>query len=425
MKTTNSFIAVSLSLGLMVSSPFTQASGFQLAEYSATGLGRAYAGEAAIADNASAQWRNPALLTYLQGTQFSAGAVYVNPNVDIEGSVSGAIDTSSSDYANDAVIPNIYFSHQFNEQFFVGAAFGTNYGMVTELGDDFSASHFGDEASVETMEANINFGYKLSQQWRFGAGIRYIIGEGKFGATSAAQTEPTLATGTTLKYMEGDDTAFGWQVGATWQPSANTRLGLAYKSAVDLTLSGYAEGVAFGLSSTGRDNGSMDLTLPATAEIAIFHQLNERWAIHSSLNWTDWSSFDKLVADLDTLGSQTVKIENWRDSYRLAVGTTYQLNKDLTLRSGIAYDTSAVSDKNRTLTIPEIDRTWFSLGATYTFTDQLSIDAGATYVYTQDADITESRGYASDDSAEAIGGQFVGTVSGNIVIFGVQANYRF
>ncbi len=418
-------LVISASLGLILSTSFAHASGFQLAEYSATGLGRAYAGEAAIADNASAQWRNPALLTYLQGTQISAGAVYVNPNVDVTGTVAGAINTSSNDYANDAVVPNLYVSHQFNDQLFLGAAFGTNYGMVTELGSDFSASHFGDQASVETMEANLNLGYKLTEQWRFGAGVRYILGEGKFGATSASQTEPTLATGTTLKYMQGDDTAWGWQLGATWQPTPQTRFGLAYKSAVDLTLAGYAEGVAFGLSTTGRDSGSMDLTLPATAEIAGYHQISERWAIHSSLNWTDWSSFDKLVADLDTLGSQTVKIENWRDSYRLAVGTTYQWNKALTLRSGVAYDTSAVSDKNRTITIPEIDRTWFSFGATYALTDQFSLDAGATYVYTKDADITESRGYASDDTAEAIGGQFVGTVSGNIVIFGVQANYRF
>ncbi|WP_193354215.1 outer membrane protein transport protein, partial [Aeromonas lacus] len=40
-------------LSLLVIAGHTHAAGFQLAEQSATGLGRAFAGEAAIADNAS------------------------------------------------------------------------------------------------------------------------------------------------------------------------------------------------------------------------------------------------------------------------------------------------------------------------------------------------------------------------------------
>ncbi len=416
MKTNKSFLTLSLSFGLVSVSPFTQAAGFQLAEYSATGLGRAYAGEAAMADNASAQWRNPAMLTYLTGTQISVGGVYINPNVDVDGEVAGSIDAKSDDYVNDAVVPNLYLSHQYNDRLYVGLAFGTNYGMITDLGNDFAASHFGNKAKVETMEANLNLGYQLTPEISLGGGLRYITGEGHFGGSLG---------GTTLKYMEGDDTALGWQMGAAWQINPNHRIGIAYKSAVDLTLAGYAEGAAFGLPSPLRDSGSMDITLPATAELATFHQLTERWAVHTSFNWTDWSSFDQLVADLDTLGNQTVKVENWRDSYRFAVGTTYTVSKALTLRSGLAYDTSAVSDKNRTITIPEIDRTWFSLGASYAVSKQLTVDAGATYVYTKEAHIVESRGYASDDAAEAIGGQFVGDVSGNIIIFGLQANYVF
>ena len=403
MKTTNSFIAVSLSLGLMVSSPFTQASGFQLAEYSATGLGRAYAGEAAIADNASAQWRNPALLTYLQGTQFSAGAVYVNPNVDVDGEVAGSIEAKSDDYVNDAVVPNLYLSHKYNDQLYVGLAFGTNYGMITDLGSNFSASHLGNKAKVETIEANLNLGYQLTKAVSLGGGLRYITGEGHFGGSLG---------GTTLKYMEGDDTAFGWQIGTAWQINPNHRIGIAYKSAVDLTLAGHAEGLAYG----GTLPGSMDITLPATAELATFHQLTQRWAVHTSFNWTDWSTFDKLVANVGY--TDPIKIENWRDSYRFALGTTYALSNTLTLRSGLAYDTSAVSDSDRTITIPEIDRTWFSIGASYAFSTQLNFDIGATYVYTKDAHIIESD--------EDLGvGSFEGNVSGNIIIFGLQANYVF
>ncbi|MBY8317128.1 outer membrane protein transport protein [Vibrio fluvialis] len=429
MKTNKKFLSIAVACGLASVSNLTQAAGFQLAEYSATGLGRAYAGEAAMADNAGAQWRNPAMLTYLKGTQVSAGALYVNPNVDVEGDVSfygSTSSTSSSDYANDAVIPNFYISHQVNEKWALGLAFGTNYGMETELDSGFSASHFGDEAMVTTMEANANIAYQLTENVSIGGGIRYVMGEGHFGAKSPSQTEALgLTKGTTLKYMEGDDTSWGWQAGAAWQMTPNNRVGFAYKSEVDLKLSGSANMYVQSYGKVLSDTGYMMLTLPATAELSTYHQLTDQFALHTSINWTDWSSFEKLQAELDTMGTVMVKEENWKDNYRFAVGATYQVDPKLALRSGVAYDTAAVSTKNRTITIPETDRIWLSVGAGYDVTEQLTLDAAFTYIFAKDADILESRGYDSDNSAEKVGGQFDGQMTGNVWILGVQASYRF
>ncbi|MEF1308848.1 outer membrane protein transport protein [Vibrio mytili] len=436
MKTNKTLLSTAVAFSLLGTSTITHAAGFQLAEYSVTGLGRAYAGEAAMADNASAQWRNPAMLTYLPGTQVSLGGIYVNPNVDVEGDVhfyGQSSSASSDDFANDAIVPSFYLSHQYNNQFSVGLAFGTNYGMETDLGNSFGASHFGNEASVTTMEANLNAAYKLNQAISIGGGLRYVLGEGSFGATAPQNNvigqhpgtgQPIPAPqGTTLKYMEGDDTAWGWQVGTAWQINANHRIGFTYKSEVDLKLEGHAEGLGFGIA--GKENGYMNLSLPATAELASFHQLTELLALHASFNWTDWSAFEKLQAQLNNTGSHMVKVENWQDNYRFAVGATYQLQPKLALRTGVAYDTSAVSDKNRTITIPETDRTWLSVGATYDWTNDFSLDAGFTYIFAKDAPITESRGYASDDTAEAVGGQFVGETTGNVWLIGIQANYHF
>ena len=165
----------------------------------------------------------------------------------------------------------------------------------------------------------------------------------------------------------------------------------------------------------------MNLNLPATAELASFHQLNDKLALHVSINWTDWSSFDKLEADLVGRAQPSeVKIENWEDNYRFALGATYQLDAKLALRAGVAYDMAAVSDKNRTITIPETDRTWLSVGAGYAFTDQFTLDAGFTYILAKDAKMVE------DDAASApFGGSFEGEVTGSIWLVGVQANYRF
>ncbi|EMK6902842.1 outer membrane protein transport protein [Vibrio cholerae] len=432
MKTNKTLLSCAVAFGLASVSTFTQAAGFQLAEYSATGLGRAYAGEAAMADNASAQWRNPAMLTYLEGTQVSAGAIYVNPNVDVEGTVThqqlGKTHASSNDFAHDAVIPNFYLSHQLNEQVALGFALGTNYGMETDLGTEFAASHFGNQASVISKEANLNIAYQILPQLSIGGGVRYVMGEGHFGATAPAKNlirhpvtnnAMTLPKGTTLKYMEGEDNSWGWQVGSAWQINQDHRVGFAYKSEVVMDFEGHAEGVSYGSYKPGM----MSVTLPATAELASFHQLNDQWAIHASINWTDWSSFKELTAVFPEK-SDLIKSENWEDNYRFALGTTYQYDAKLALRAGVAYDTSAVDDKNRTATIPETDRTWVSVGGSYVATPQLTLDAGFTYIFAKDATINEPRD-ASDLPAAAIGGAFTGNVSGNVWLIGVQANYRF
>lgn len=433
MKTNKTLVSLAVACGLFATSASVHAAGFQLAEYSATGLGRAYAGEAAMADNASAQWRNPAMLTHLEGTQISVGAIYVDPNVDVSGQVdhqtlNTTTPASSKDFAHDAVIPNLYISHRYSDKFAVGFALGTNYGMETDLGNDFAASHFGNEASITTVEANLNLAYQLSKQFSVGGGVRYVVGEGSFGATAPAvnvvgvdMNGPImLPKGTTLKYMEGDDTSWGWQVGTAWQITENHRLGLAYKSEVTMDFDGFAKGVNYG----NHKPGQLSVALPATAELASYHQLSEKLAIHASINWTDWSSFEQLKAEFDDGSSDLIKSENWEDNYRFALGATYQLNPSLTMRSGVAYDTSAVSDKNRTATIPETDRTWLSLGATYQATQSLALDAGFTYIIAKDAPIQEPRD-SSDQTAAAIGGAFTGEVTGEVWLVGIQASYKF
>lgn len=423
-------LAAALTLGFSTSS---MAAGFQLAEYSATGLGRAFAGEAAMADNASAQFRNPAMMTYLEGTQISTGAIYVDPNIDVKGELSSpavpgmTIPTQAKDIAHSAVIPNFYISHRVNDQWAIGLAMATNYGMETELGGEFLGTIFGNQANIMSVEINPNIAYKINEQFSVGAGVRYVMGEGHFGAAM-----PTMLGGDDLKYMEGDDTAWGWQLGAAWQINERNRIGFNYRSAVDLKLKGEASGLAYDKMAAMQNQqpsatyaGSLALTLPATAEIASYHQLTDKLAMHASFNWTDWSSFDKLEANIPSLSPSPdlIKEENWEDNYRFAVGATYQYTNKLALRTGVAYDTSAVNDKHRTQTIPETDRLWLSLGAGYQWSEALSFDAGFTYIFAKDASMSETEELPINGEDTLV--NFTGETTGNVWLVGVQANYKF
>ncbi|MBB1362257.1 outer membrane protein transport protein [Shewanella sp. SR44-4] len=444
---------LTLAISAIVFGATTQvnAAGFQLAEYSATGLGRAFAGEAAIADNASTQARNPAMLAYLEGRQVSAGGIYVMPNVDVVGDVGISspllgseplvIGADAYDVADNAFVPNFYYSNQLNDQWTWGLAVNSNYGLATDIPVADAAAIFGSKTSITTVEFNPNVAFRIDDSFTVGAGLRVVYGEGEVSATApgwidAIKANPNLPAsinarlpsgGTNLKSMEGDDVGYGWKAGASWQINSANRIGLAYHSSVDLKLDGHVSGVAYNGGQNIEIEGYLPIELPAFAELASYHQLTENWAMHASVNWTEWSVFEQLVAyfpgDVKPVGgleSDVVKEENFKDNWRYALGTTYTLNDQWTLRAGMALDTTAVDDQHRTTTIPDSDRLWFSVGTGYQVSKNLNVDVGVTYIRTYgDAPITETQGL--QDLAAV---SFTGEATGDVWLTGVQLSYK-
>lgn len=450
-------IAVAIAASFVGATTQVQAAGFQLAESSATGLGRAFAGEAAMADNPAVQGRNPAMLSYLEGRQISAGAIYVMPDVDATGQVSLAspllpqsitMNADALDVADNAAVPNFYYSNQLNDSWTWGLALNSNYGLSTELPAAHAASIFGNKTAITTVELNTNIAYRIDEHFTVGAGLRGVYGDGEIGASVPGWIEgvraiPGLpaevlpAAGTELKHLEGDDFGYGWQLGASWQINANHRLGIAYHSHVELDLDGQARGLVY-TGGTAEVEGYLPLELPAFAELASYHQLTDNWAMHASINWTDWSVFNKLVAYFpgeqkpidpatkQPISSDLVKEENFKDNWRFALGTSYQLNNAWLLRAGVALDKTAVDDEYRTITIPDTDRLWFSIGVGYAPSKNLTVDLGLTYIRAHgDAPITETQDFKHPDTEKRLAQvAFQGDASGHVWLAGLQVTYK-
>jgi long-chain fatty acid transport protein len=428
------------------------AAGFQLAEYSATGQGRAFAGEAAMADNASTQARNPAMLSYLEGQQVSLGGIYVMTNVDVDGDVSlrsplfgsaeVVIPADGKDVADSALVPNFYYANPLNEDWTLGLGVNSNYGLATEVPADHAAAIFGSHTSVKTVEFNPNLAYRVNDAFTLGAGARLVYGEGEISAStpawiSAIGSHPNVPAsiaarlppaGTQLKSMQGDDIGYGWTLGSSWQINPSHRLGLAYHSGVELELAGSAAGLSYTGGQDVAIEGYLPLELPAFAELASYHELTEKLAIHTSVNWTQWSVFERLVAHfpgevkpVGNLETDLVKEENFKDNWRFALGSSYQASNALLVRAGVALDKTAVDDAHRTTTIPDSDRLWLSTGAAYQVSKNLMIDVAVTYIRSiGDAPISESQNLLG---LAEIG--FNGEASGDVWLVGSQLSYTF
>lgn len=397
------FNKTALAVAVALVSTSAWSAGFQLNEFSSSGLGRAYSGEGAIADDAGNASRNPALIMMFDRPTFSAGAIFVDPGVDITGRSPTGASLNSDNIAPTAWVPNMHFVAPINDQFGWGASVTSNYGLATEFGDNYAAGAFGGKTDLETLNLNLSGAYRLDSHWSFGVGFdavyakakieRYAGDLGKVVAGSGA-LPPALArqvagipADTQIAYLKGDEWGFGWNAGILYELDKNNRYGFTYRSEVKIDFDGdYKSSLPsaynqilgnFGLpmgtngSTTG---GSLSLHLPEMWELSGYNKVAPQWAIHYSLTYTSWSQFQELKATNSKGDTLFYKDESFRDAYRIALGTTYYMDDNWTFRTGIAFDDSPVPADKRSISIPDQDRFWLSAGATYAFNKDASID---------------------------------------------------
>lgn len=106
------FTKSALAVAVAIISTQAWSAGFQLNEFSSSGLGRAYSGEGAIADDAGNVSRNPALITMFDRPTFSAGAVYIDPDVNISGTSPSRRTLDADNIAPTAWVPNVHLSRR-------------------------------------------------------------------------------------------------------------------------------------------------------------------------------------------------------------------------------------------------------------------------------------------------------------------------
>lgn len=402
------------SLALTVAGLFSSsllAAGFQVNEHSANGLGRAMAGQAAKPENASVLATNPAAITAFDSAEFSAQVSYLNPEVDIRGDISTitangvpvALDASEEDVAESAVIPSVFYARPVNDKWSWGLGLFSSYGLATDYSDSYNALNYADEAEITSITLNPAVAYKVSDALSLGLGVNVTYADAKI-STSIPQAfgellgNPALGN-LTMVEMSGDDVGFGWNAGAYWTPTDMTSVALSYRAETQLTLEGaiYSDlGVLNPeLGQLYNQGGSLDLNFAGISELAVDQKLNDKWSVQGSINYTDWSTFQKLEANLDSGYDLLLKEENFEDTWRLSAGVTYAMNDALTLRAGYAYDEGAVSYAHRSLSIPDTDRHWVSAGATYSLTEHTTVDAAYVYIKGREASVSQQRAIGS------------------------------
>lgn len=386
-----------------------QAAGFALIEQNASGLGNAYAGAAAVAEDASTIFFNPAGMTRLPGRQIVVVGHLIKPQAEFSGTVSPAIGGGTGgDAGSWSFVPNGYFAYRLTPKVHLGVGLNSPFGLKTEYGPGWMGRYQAIKSEVKTVNLNPSIAYKLSDTLSLGAGLNIQRIEAVLTSLQPLGAPPAP---TPLVTIKGDDYGWGYNLGALWQATPATRIGLSYRSEVAYTLEGTSSTSNPSVTSL---NGPVtaDITLPASASLSLFHTLSSQWDLLADVTWTGWSSFDRLPIQ-GTVNKTTP--ENWQDILRYSLGATWHMSDKLSLRGGLAYDEAPVSDRYRTPRIPDGARTWVALGGQYRLSGRGAMDFGYAHLFVNSPELQ------STDNGTTLNGQYDSQVD----ILSVQYTHSF
>jgi long-chain fatty acid transport protein len=412
------------------------AGGFQLYEQDADNLGTYHAGMAAKADTAATEFDNPAGMIRLKHPAISVGGTYIALNTSFKGRMSEYLvdPVWPAEGAGDSnnIVPNVHFVVPFTFEnhagafgFGVNVPFGlsTNYPTSTLNVSDPSQDNVIGLGGTKTSLTAINIGpsvaFVISPTLSVGAGLDFVHGQADYnGDIDPTLVEPEYYT----NHLEGN--GWGYNVGALYQPSSVTRLGLTYRSSVSIHATGpsvdYVRKTGAQIASTTAD---ANLSLPGNLTFSAYHDMSSRWSLMGTVMYTQWSIFQGLtinnvsVLPFQTEGVSITENYDYKNSWMSSIGTQYWVTPNNALSLGFGVDQTPTVNDHRDIRLPDGDRWAASAGFKHQFNANSSVSLGYAYIDMGTVDINNTN--ASTLVHE------VGSSSGHANVVGLQLNYQF
>lgn len=450
-------LASAVGAALMLPSP-ARASAFQLHENSAQAMGRAYAGLVTAGGDCSVVANNPAAMSLLTGGCFQANVTGIQFSATFHGTAHDALGRPISggqggDAGTTLPVPALYWAGKVGQKWHVGAGFTVPFGFQTKYDRDWIGRYNAIKSKFQSLDATLSVSYDVSEDFSLGASaiaqhtsaeltsaINYnMVGMGLVqqgvaaGAIPPAQAPALIGQfgmvvppgSDGVARIKGDDWGWGWKVGALWKLTPNDRLAVSYRSKISHTLHGTANftmpanvkallaqpTVQALLAGAGgvpfqHTDGSAGFTTPAVASADYWHRAGN-FGVGAHLAWTKWDVFKELRVDYaNPAQPATVEQFDWRNTWYAALGADWYVNDKLTLRGGVAVDTSPTHVATRDPRVPDATRQLVSVGIGYQASDRLRLDASYMHIFVNSAriaDVTSSTGDSISGSFDDYG----------------------
>jgi long-chain fatty acid transport protein len=407
------------------------AGGFSVREHSTTFLGSAFAGSAAGNDISSMYW-NPAAAAALPGCSTLSSYSLILGRSDVTADSGMFVDANpaasrSTDVGSDATVPASYVACQLSDRLFLGLSLNSPFGLLTKPDDvRWAGSPIAVTSKVFTANLTPTVAYKISPALTLGVGLqveyfRLRLNHAALGA----------AIGT--RSYEADDWGVGATLGLLWQPLPGTAVGLGFRSAVDLDVKGaFVRGAGDLTGPAFRADASADLTLPEQLTFSFRQAVAPGWTVLGTVEWQNWSRLDNVAAVGGGCGSSgvcEVLNLNYHDGWFFSLGAEYAWSPTLILRGGVAYEISPIDGRTRDILVPDSNRVWLGLGASYKYSEHIIVDFAYSHIFFADAPYciadpgTGSTHCNAGTPPEAI--LLRGDIDSSVDIVSVGLRYRF
>lgn len=405
------------------------AGGYAVKEISTAGLGSAYAGSSAEAADVTQMAANPATLGWLPGSSAALALSYVAPRPRYHGGSSRPAASpvpvpagDGPDSGEDAVVPNVFLGWAPSPEWRLGLAVTAPWGLATEHPDGWAGRYYGLKSELRSVNLNPVAAWRPHPALALAAGVQLqyldstLDNAVDFGSIGTALGVPGALPGAQdgKARLKGEDWGAGWNAGIIVAPTASTRIGLAYRSSVEHTLRGRASFTLdkAGVGATLRANTGLftdtdakaAVRTPESASLGIYHEVVPNVALLAEGLWTRWSRFRELRIRFADGQPDDVTEQRWHDTWHWALGVRWQATERLGLRAGAAIEGSPVPDQTRNPRVPDADRRWLAVGASWKAGRQASLDFAWAHIFVDDAAVALS--------AAAPGNTFRGDLSG-------------
>ncbi len=369
-------IAALLFLSMGVFSADALAGGFAIHEQSAEFQGASFAGVAAGGTGFSGMFWNPAVVTLNPGgwrSDLNASAIIPYANARGQRTAAGAqppgFTYNSGDIAKNALVTASYDTYRFNDRIWFGLAVTSPFGLKTHNPETTLAAQYGSKSKILTVNINPVIGYRVNDMLAVAAGLQIGYMKGDLSTH--------FNGGQLLSHVKGDDWGVGFTAGLLFTPFDGTRIGIGYRSRIKHTLKGHYSKVGLGTVSA-----RVKHTLPDIATFSIRQDVTDNLRLLGTVEWTNWSLLEDFTVRYS--GGQDSTRYDWKDGWLFAAGAEYDYSDALTFRLGYAYEISPVTDAHRGTRVPDNDRHWLSVGASWKPDDWLTLHVGYSHLFVKD-----------------------------------------
>jgi long-chain fatty acid transport protein len=417
---------------LFVATGMAQAGGFAVREQSAQFQGSSFAGNAAGGALSSMFW-NPAAVGQFNGINTESAYSVILPDSNVHALAGSTLlgfgaPANSGNIGVDALVPASYGSMQLSPNVVLGLSLNAPFGLTTKPENHYWAGFTQATTSqIKTYNLQAALGYRVAPGLIIGAGLQVELIEGKL---KKAQPIGGPLSSSPNAVLDADDVAVGFTAGILWTPNRGTSIGLGFRSSIDHDLDGslkISDQPGFGSAGV-----TANVKTPETVTLSIRQDLTPRLTALGTVEWANWSrlsSLDVVCTSTAALlgcagGAGTLQSSlplGWHDSWFFAAGLEYAMSPALTLRTGLAWEKSPIQNADeRTVRVPDADRIWASIGASWKINANASLDIGYSHIFADDARI---------DRTEPVTGlgnvRLVAETEGSVDIVSVGFKYKF